>query len=277
MMHAYICAACGTQFTPSEKPPASCPICTDERQFVPPAGQSWLTMEQIQKKHANQYRQHEPGLTGIGTVPQFCIGQRALLVKTPAGNILWDCITLLDDATVEIVKGLGGIAGIAVSHPHYYASMVQWSHAFGDAPIYIHADDRQWVTRPSDSIEFWNGDTKQVAEGLTLIRCGGHFAGGTVAHWAKGGDGKGALFTGDIIMVIPDRNHVSFMRSYPNLIPLSGPSVERLGNILEPFDYDVIYGAFFDRNIMKGAKQAVQRSVTRYVQAVTGDGSAELK
>lgn len=276
MGEAYICAACAVQYPPSEKPPESCPICLDERQYVPATGQSWLTMEQIKKKHANQYRQHEPGLIGIGTVPQLAIGQRALLVKTSAGNILWDCITLLDDATIDIVKGLGGIAAIAVSHPHYYGTMVDWSRAFGNAPVYIHADDRQWVVRPSDKIQFWTGDTNELAAGLTLIRCGGHFAGGTVAHWKKGGNGKGALLTGDIIMAIPDRNHVSFMRSYPNLIPLSGPSVDRIGRLLEPYDYDVLYGAFFDRSIMNGAKQAVQKSVKRYVKAVIGDGSNEL-
>jgi glyoxylase-like metal-dependent hydrolase (beta-lactamase superfamily II) len=277
MNESHICAACAAQFPPSEKPPASCPICLDERQYVPATGQSWLTIDQIKRKHSNQFRQHEPGLIGIVTVPEFAIGQRALLVKTSAGNILWDCITLLDDATIQIIRGLGGIAGIAVSHPHYYTTMADWSHAFGDAPIYIHADDRKWVTYPSDNIQFWNGDTKQLADELTLVRCGGHFAGGTVAHWTKGGNGKGALLTGDIIMVIPDRNYVSFMRSYPNLIPLSGPSVDRLGRMLEPYDYDVIYGAFFDRNILKGAKQAVQKSVARYVKAVTGDGSNELQ
>lgn len=277
MEKSYICGACAAQFPPSAEPPASCPICLDERQFVPGTGQTWLTMDQIKKKHANQYRQHEPGLMGIVTVPQLGIGQRALLVKTPEGNILWDCITLLDEATIEIVKGLGGIAGIAISHPHYYTTMADWSQAFGGAPIYLHEDDRQWVTRPDASIQFWSGDTKPVASGLTLIRCGGHFAGGTVAHWKAGGNGQGALLTGDVIMVIPDRSYVSFMRSYPNLIPLSGPSVQRLGDMLEPYDYDVIYGAFIDRNVMKGAKQAVRKSVERYVMAVTGDGSRELQ
>jgi glyoxylase-like metal-dependent hydrolase (beta-lactamase superfamily II) len=277
MQKAYICGACAAQFPPSDEPPSACPICLDERQFVPVAGQSWTTLDQVAKRYANQYRQYEPGLMGIGTVPQFCIGQRALLVKTPEGNFLWDCVTLLDDATIEIVKGLGGLAGIAISHPHYYTTMADWSHAFDEAPIYLHEDDRKWVTRPNANIQFWGGDTKTLTDGLTLIRCGGHFAGGTVAHWDKGGNGKGALFTGDIVMVIPDRNYVSFMRSYPNLIPLSGPSVERLGRMLEPYDYDVIYGAFFDRNITKGAKQAVQKSVKRYVAAVTGDGSRELR
>jgi hypothetical protein len=275
-MPAYICSTCAAQFPPSDQPPKECPICTDERQFVPPSGQGWTTLDAVGKKHTNQWRQYEPGLIGIGTVPQFCIGQRALLVRTPQGNILWDCITLLDDVTVAIINGLGGLAGIAISHPHYYTTMAEWADAF-DAPIHLHADDRQWVTRGHNKIEFWTGDTKKLADGLTLIHAGGHFAGGTVAHWAPGAGGKGALLTGDIVMVIPDRRYVSFMRSYPNLIPLSAPSVERLGRMLEPFEYDAIYGAFMDRNVLKGAKDAVRKSVARYAQAVSGDGSRELQ
>jgi hypothetical protein len=274
-MPAFICNTCATQFSPTENPPSMCPICMDERQFVPPAGQSWTTLDALARRHANQFRQHEPGLLGIGMVPQFCIGQRALLIHTPEGNFLWDCIPLIDAATIEIVKGLGGLAGIAVSHPHYYTSMVEWSHAFGGAPIYLNAADKQWVMRPDPVIEFWEGDTKKVASGLTLIRVGGHFAGGTVAHWAPGANDRGALLSGDIVMVIPDRSHVSFMRSYPNLMPLSAPSVERLGATLEPFAFDAIYGAFFDRNIAEGGKLAVRRSVARYVKAVRDDGSAD--
>jgi hypothetical protein len=275
-MPAHICTACGAQFPPSDEPPKECPICKDERQFVPPAGQGWTTMDAVAKRHTNQYRKYEPGLMGIGTVPQFCIGQRALLVRTPQGNVLWDCITLLDAATIAIVKGLGGLSAIAISHPHYYTTMADWSDAFGSIPIHLHADDEKWVTRPDRNISCWTGDTKQIADGLTLIRAGGHFAGGTVAHWAPGASGKGALLTGDIIMVIPDRGYVSFMRSYPNLIPLSGPSVTRLGRLLDPYDYEAIYGAFLDRNILQDGKKIVQRSVARYVEAVSGDGSREL-
>ena len=128
-MPAFICETCGSQFTPSDEPPPGCPICQDERQFVPPGGQRWTTLESLGRRHFNCYQQHEPGLIGIGTVPKFSIGQRALLVRTPAGNILWDCIPFIDAATVAIVQGLGGLAGIAISHPHYYATMVEWSRA----------------------------------------------------------------------------------------------------------------------------------------------------
>jgi glyoxylase-like metal-dependent hydrolase (beta-lactamase superfamily II) len=130
--------------------------------------------------------------------------------------------------------------------------------------------------RPDPAIKLWEGDTLPLATGVTLIRCGGHFAGGTVLHWKQGAGGRGALFSGDIVMVIGDRNYVSFMRSYPNMVPLSAPAVERIGTTLEPFAFDAIYGAFFDRNIAQGGKQAIKRSVERYVAAIRGDGSADL-
>ena len=275
-MPAYICVTCGTQFSPAEKEPARCPICDEPRQYVPPSGQAWTTHEALARRHSNAFRQHEPDLIGIGTVPAFAIGQRALLLKTEQGNVLWDCISLLDAATTAIVKALGGLIGIAISHPHYYSSMVEWAHAF-DAPIHLHAADREWVMRPDPSIKFWNGDTLSLARGVTLIRCGGHFAGGTVLHWAQGAQNRGALLSGDIVQVIPDRKFVTFMRSYPNMTPLSAPAVERIGKMLEPYAFDAIHGAWFDRTIPHGGKDIVTRSITRYVTAVRGDGSAELQ
>jgi hypothetical protein len=274
-MPAFICETCGSQFTPSDAPPRSCPICEDERQFVPPGGQKWTTLEALARRHFNCYQQHEGGLIGVGTVPKFSIGQRALILRAPEGNILWDCIPFIDAATIEIVKGLGGLAGIAISHPHYYATMVEWSRAFGGVPIHLHAADRQWIMRPDPAIKLWEGDTLPLARGITLIRCGGHFAGGTVLHWAAGGEGRGALLSGDIVQLIPDRKYVSFMRSYPNIIPLSAPAVARIGAMLEPWPFDVIYGAFFDRVIPRGGKDAVRRSVKRYIAIVEGDGTAE--
>src|SRR5207302_7524658 len=118
--------------------------------------------------------------------------------------------------------------------------------AFGDVPIYLHVADRQWVMWPDKAIAFWDGETKPLGEGLTLVRCGGHFEGGTVLHWRSAADGKGALLTGDIIQVVADRKHVSFMYSYPNYVPLSAAAVERIVQAVEPFRYERVYGAFWD-------------------------------
>jgi hypothetical protein len=274
-MPAFICETCGSQFTPSPEPPASCPICGDERQYVRPGGQTWTTLDELARAHFNCYQQHEPGLIGVGTVPEFAIGQRALVLRAGDANILWDCISFIDAATIELVKGLGGLSAIAISHPHYYSSMVEWSRAFGGITIHLHAADRQWIMRNDPAIKLWDGDTLPLGGGITLIRCGGHFAGGTVLHWAAGGEGRGALLSGDIVQLIPDRKHVSFMRSYPNLIPLSAPAVARIGAILEPVAFDVIYGAWFDRVIPRGGKDAVKRSIARYIAMIQGDGTAE--
>src|SRR5205823_6667645 len=162
--------------------------------------------------------------------------------RTTHGNVLWDCIPLLDEAVVEMIRTQGGLAAIAISHPHYYCSMVEWSRAFGGVPILLHSADRQWVMRPDPAIVFWEGETHAVNPGVTLVRCGGHFEGGTVLHWAGGAGDKGALLTGDILQVVADRKHVSFMYSYPNYIPLPRAAVERIVRAVEPFAYDRIYG-----------------------------------
>jgi hypothetical protein len=268
-MPAFICTACGTQYPPSEAPPAICPICTEERQFVPAAGRSWTTLEGLRRTHSNTFRRLAPGLTTVETTPAFGIGQRAILVATPAGNVLWDCIALVDDATIDVLKGLGGVTAIAISHPHYYTTMLEWSRALGGVPVHLHAADRQWVMHGGPAVQFWEGDTKVVAPGLTLVRLGGHFDGGTVLHWADWEAGRGVVLSGDILQVVPS-GHVSFMWSYPNLIPLSAAKVRRIAEMLEPFAFDAVYGAFSGRGqIDARGKQVVAESVARYIARIS--------
>lgn len=267
-MTNYMCTTCGVQFDKTNDLPDRCPICEDERQYVGWDGQQWTTMAMLQENHHNVFKTLEPGLTGIGTEPRFAIGQRALLVQSPAGNILWDCISLIDEATIAAIEDLGSIAAIAISHPHYYSSIVPWGRAF-DAPIYIHADDRPWVMRPDPLIVFWEDETHALGDGLTLIRCGGHFAGGAVLHWAAGAGGQGVLLSGDILQVVPDRRYVSFMYSYPNFIPLSATTVRQIVAAVEPFQFDRIYGAFWGRVVKTQAKAGVAYSAERYIRAIT--------
>lgn len=266
-MNGHVCTTCGTQYPATDEAPDRCSICDDERQYVDWNGQTWTTLTALQSNHKNVIKMVEPGLMGIGTHPSFAIGQRALLVQAPQGNVLWDCISLIDSATVAAVQALGGISAIAISHPHFYASMVEWSRSF-DAPIHLHAADRQWVMRPDPSIVFWDGETQVLSEGLTLIRCGGHFAGGTVMHWASGADDRGALLSGDTLQVVSDRRHVSFMYSYPNLIPLPAQAVWKIVTAVEPYPFDRIYGGWWDRIVAKEAKTAVRRSADRYISAI---------
>lgn len=212
-MPNYICVTCGNQYEATELPPRHCLICEDERQYVRPQGQAWTTPDELAQKHHNAVNLLEPGLTEIGTEPKFAIGQRALLVQASKGNVLWDCVSLIDRATIEAVEALGGISALALSHPHMFASMVEWSHAFGQAPIYLHMDYKTWVPRPDPVIKFWEGDSHTLDEGVTLHRCGGHFTGSTVLLWPEGAEGRGVLLSSDTLHVTPDRRHVSFM--YP--------------------------------------------------------------
>ena len=268
-MTAFICTACGTQYPDSAKPPAQCIICEEERQYVPEQGQSWTTLDALAQSHKNRTREYEPGVTGIGTEPSFAIGQRALLVRTPGGNLLWDCMANLDAATVKMIKGLGGIKAIAISHPHFYTTMGEWARAF-DCPIHLNAADKDWIMNPNPAVKLWQGDTFKLWDGVTLVRCGGHFPGGTVMHWAAGAGGRGVVCAGDILTVTTDRKWFSFMRSYPNFIPLSEREVEHIRAALKPFSFDVVYGHYFDRIITKDAKQVLEKSVARYVAAING-------
>ena len=260
-----ICHTCGIQFGGSERPPEACPICEDARQWVPVDGQRWTTMAELAADHRNELRDDE-GLTGIGTEPRFAIGQRALVVPSAIGNVLWESVTLLDDATAEAVEALGGLAAIAISHPHYHSAMVEWAHRF-ECPVLLHAADAEWIMRPDDAIELWDGETRELG-GLTLLRLGGHFPGGTVLLRP---DGEGTLLSGDIVQVIPDRGWVSFMYSYPNLIPLPAVEVERMAAALEPYEFEAIQGAWWETTIPRDGKAIVRRSAERYVRALKGE------
>ncbi len=274
-MENYICITCGTQYPVSEVPPAHCPICEDDRQYIGEGGQQWTTLTELRanRQHANSVEEVAPGVTGIVTQPQFAIGQQAHLISTPHGNVLWDCISYLDDATIAAIRQRGGVAAIAISHPHFYSSMVAWSAAFDNAPIYLHADNESWVMRPAPAIRYWSSETQEVVPGVTLIRCGGHFPGSTVLHWAAGADGAGALFTGDTITVVPDRRWVSFMYSYPNIIPTDERTVRAIVAAVEPYPFERIYGGWRGRIVASDAKGAVARSAERYIRHLRGEAS----
>lgn len=75
----------------------------EPRQFLPPAGQTWTSLNEVQGHYRNQIEQDtvNPKMHSIFARPQFAIGQRAILLETPSGNILWDCISFLDQETID--------------------------------------------------------------------------------------------------------------------------------------------------------------------------------
>jgi len=270
---AYICRTCGVQHASSAQPPPHCPICEDERQYVPPQGQRWATLQELQAEGRRaEIRELELRLVGIGADRSIGIGQRELLVQTAAGNILWDCLGFIDDAGVAAVRDRGGLSGIAMSHPHFYGVCVEWSQAFSNAPIFIPEADRRWVMRPDPAVRMWRGTFAPVA-GLTLIQCGGHFEGSAVLHWSAGAEGRGALLTGDTLTVVADRRFVSFMRSYPNQIPLSASTIKGIVATVRPYRFDRAYGGWWDRVIDRDGAAAVERSADRYIRWIEGRAS----
>lgn len=268
-MEAFICVRCGTQYPPSVQPPERCFICADEREAILPGGQRWTTLAELRGPHRNSFAEIEPNVTAICTEPAFAIGQQAYLIRTPHGNVLWDCISLIDAATEKTIRALGGIAAIAISHPHFYSCMIEWSRTFDDAPIFLHTDNRAWVARPDPAIRYWETETHEIMPGSTLIRCGGHFPGSTVLHWVDGVNGRGALFTGDTIGVVADRRWVTFMYSFPNYIPLSAAQVRDVVAAVELFSFDRIYGGWKGEIVAPDAKAAVHRSAARYSKHIS--------
>jgi hypothetical protein len=267
-MPAWICATCAVQYPDTDEPPGRCAICEDERQYVGWQGQQWTTVADLLADHATELREEEPDLVGVGVAPAFGIGQRALLICTPHGNVLWDCVPLIDDAARLRITELGGIDTICMSHPHFYAANVDVADAF-DARILVPRADEAWIQRPSPRIELFDDEAEPVP-GLTLARIGGHFDGAAVLHWPAGSEGRGALLTGDTITVVQDRDWVSFMWSYPNLVPLDEDTVAGIAARVERFGFDRIYGGWWGRVVLEDGAAAVRRSADRYIARLRG-------
>jgi hypothetical protein len=264
----WICRTCAVQHADTAEPPAVCDICSDERQYVGEGGQRWTTSADLAREHDPDVRDEEADLVGIGLAPPTGIGQRALLVRTPAGNVLWDCIPVLHDEVRERIEQLGGLSAICLSHPHFYGSYVEFADAF-DARVLIPRADAHWIRRPSDRVELLDDDVEPVP-GLTLARIGGHFDGAAVLHWPAGSGGRGALLTGDTIQVVQDRSWVSFMWSYPNLIPLDEGTVLDIAERVGRFTFDRVYGGWWGKVVVADGAAAVRRSADRYVERMRG-------
>ena len=266
-MSFWICATCGVEHAENA---GVCAICADERQWVPATGQRWSTLYDLHEAgYRADLRELEPDLFGIESTPHVGIGQQAKLLRTPTGSVLWDPIGFVDNDIASQVLALGPVRAIVASHPHMFGVQVEWSRALGGVPVLVAEADLAWVARPDPVIQPWSTEV-QLLPGVTLAQVGGHFPGSAVIHWTAGAGGRGVLLSGDTVFANPDRSSVSFMRSYPNRLPLSGPVVERIARSLERFDFDRLYGNF-DNVIPADARAIVRRSADRHWGWVRGD------
>ncbi|KAI9155507.1 hypothetical protein HJFPF1_08091 [Paramyrothecium foliicola] len=249
-----LCNTCGTQFSSDNRDTlTSCHICDDERQYVPPSGQSFITLEELQESHHNEFvdYKHDSRITFIQTTPKFGIGQRGILIKTPKGNVLWDCIALLDQDTIKKIEELGGLKAIVISHPHYYTTHVQWGRAFR-CPVYLASEDKSWTTiESSHQVALTEIETDIEGTGVKAVKLGGHFPGSLVALY------DGRLFHADTLVTTPaalgnwsprerprGATTFAYMWSIPNMIPLSADEVARMWGVLKRYDFRAAHGAF---------------------------------
>lgn len=265
----WVCPQCGANFPPSESPPPRCPLCEDERQWVPPDGQRWATMPGLADEgYRTEVRDVEPGLLGVGVDPPIGVGQRGLLVQTEEGNLLWDPPPFIDEAAIAAVARAGPLRVVSASHPHMYGAMVEWSRAL-DADVVLPEADAGWLMRPEASVRRWAG-AAAVLPGVTLVQCGGHFPGSAVLHWAAGADGRGVLFCGDTLFVTPGEDRLTFVYSAPNRLPLSERAVQGVVDSVAPYAFDRVYGGWWTPVLRRDAQAVLDRSARRYIELLRG-------
>jgi hypothetical protein len=256
-----ICHTCGTRY--GDNVPLKCPVCADDRQYIPVTGQRWTNYHQLKNISAIRVDKLLPDVYTLRVVPAFAIAQKAHLICSPSGNLLWDCLPFIDEPTVAFIRSIGGLKGIAISHPHYYGLMSEWAKTF-DCPIYLHEADKEWVMDKNPHIEFWSGQKYALWDDMEIVHTAGHFPGSTILHTPHVGNG-GSLFVGDSLYIAPSFKFISMMHSYPNNIPLLKNDVQYISEQVSPISFDSMYGAFEWQNMHSGAKALFLNSVDAYL------------
>jgi len=261
MNESKICATCGTTYQ-ANNVPATCTICLDERQWVPQEGQMWVIPRELLKGHSVKLNRIQENLYELTINPKFAIGQRAILVLSEHGNILWDCIPLLDEMIIEFIKAKGGLKAIAFSHPHFYSNMNDWAEIF-DCPILIHNNDAEQVMVKGKNVDFWQGKELELWDGMKLFLIGGHFAGSSILHvpfLSK----EGAIICGDTLFLSPNKQHFSVVWSSPNRMPLPLMQMKRIQKHLDDIPFDAFYGYIGIQNLTENVKEILRKSFERY-------------
>ena len=256
-----ICTACGTYY--SQDLPEICPICEDDRQYVPENVQTWTTHARLAAGHSVKITKIQNELFSLQITPSFAIGQRAFFLLAPEGNVLWDCIPMLDKPTIEFIKSRGGLTAIVISHPHFYSNMNDWADVF-DCPIFIHQNDEEWVNGSKSCVEFWTGDQKDLWNGIQMINVGGHFPGSCILR-VPFLSGEGTILCGDTFVISPSKNHIAAMHSYPNKIPLPVNEIRRIRKTMRDIQFDTIHAWIDSQSIESGAKSILENSLARYI------------
>jgi hypothetical protein len=258
-----ICCTCGTQLSEAQPLPEFCPICSDDRQYISAQGQRWTNLAQLKKSYSNKISKINERLYTLKTEPDFAIAQRAFLLLSANGNVLWDCIPLLDEPTIDFIKSKGGLQAIVFSHPHYYSTMNAWASAF-DCPVYIHRNDQPYVFNKGEAIRLWEGDVHPLWDDISIVKIGGHFPGSCLLHVDSLSAG-GAILCGDSLYISRSKRHIAVMYSYPNQIMLSKKEFAAVHKNCSGLSFDTLYGAFEGQNLEGNAYDVFTASMKRYI------------
>lgn len=207
-------------------------------------------------KYSNKWKQVEgdDSLWSIYTEPKFGIGQRCILLETPHGNVLWDCITYLNDETLQWIHSKGGLQAIVISHPHYYTTHLDWAKAF-DCPVIVAKDDEEWINRKDTEgrRRLMEGTAEEIISGVTAAKPGGHFPGSLVLHWDR------KLFIADTFVTtpsayyhknrLPGTTSYAFMWSIPNMIPLPPSELHKMWQVIKKLGFESTHAAFVGTEI----------------------------
>lgn len=262
MNNTQICTTCGTQYTPGKPVPQLCTICNDDRQYVNENGQNWISFDELRAKHRTTISKINDHLYSLKTTPDFALANRAFLVQSPSGNILWDCIPFIDNEAIEFINSIGGLKAIAFSHPHYYSTMNVWA-GFFNCPIYIHENDKQWIMYATENIKLWSGDSLALWDNIRIINTAGHFAGSSVLH-IPALSPQGTILSGDSLYISRSKKHIAVMHSYPNQILLSRNEFKIFDRKTSWLLFDTLYGAFDNQNLSGNAMEIFNASMQQY-------------
>jgi len=257
-----ICTACGTEFPSDSDLPQLCPICDDDRQYIPEKGQTWTNPDELSNNYSVLIKKINNRLYELKMIPGFAIGQRAFFVLASGGNILWDCIPLIDEPTIDFIKSKGGLKAIAFSHPHYYSTMNVWADVF-NCPIYIHQNDEQWIMNKGNHVSLWVDTERELWDSIRIINIGGHFPGSSILHIPFLSP-EGLVLCGDTLYISRSKRHIAVMHSYPNQIPLSLREVHRINEQVQNIQFDTLYGAFSGQNLSNNVKIIFDNSMKKY-------------
>ncbi|RBR25697.1 uncharacterized protein FIESC28_01660 [Fusarium coffeatum] len=271
-----LCVTCGTQYDiPFVERPSTCRMCNEPRQFVPPSGQSWTTLEELQTTHKNEFKQdqNDKRIWSIFSTPQVAIGQRAVFIQTESGNVLWDCISLLDQETINFIKSHGGLAAIAISHPHFYSTHLEWAREF-DCPVYLAYDDQEWLNRKDTEHRriLFRDETQEILPGVTMIKLGGHFPGSSVLHWNNNISRLNRLHH------TKDHQVFFFHYAFSNFIPLGPTAMHLMWNRLRPWHFTAVYSLFFRTTVREpNVKDLILESMQRQAKHQENTGHPLLE